>query len=776
MVNYSISFRSPYFYIVILTAFAIQYSIFNKHNSTHKKNELNHHVQSAIKRAKTETCKNELKDFAFKIQHEPTLPALRRTCKFDNQDISRNLKVGCISIESAQNVTKIEELVLDPETCFNLCFSYGHSHAGHHHVSRSCYCGDNSESENIVFDCAQPRYVRDQMDWFKVNHGIYYPKKRPYNQSYSTNSDIRIAFLLTLSGHSTLHIKRLLKNIYSKKHIYLLHVDKRNQKLFHDLVELETQYDNVIVTRKRFETIWGAPSLLSTVLDAIATITSKQSNWHYMINLSESDFPLKPIADLANYLGNQVGSRSIFLKGHNIEGYKFIKKQGLDKIFYQCDQRAWLIGTRKLLNGVIYSGGSDWFALPREFCDYILNNLKHKDTQNNLVGALVQFYNYTILPVESFFHTLASNSEFCDRIVDNNLRLTNWHRKQGCKCQHKDVVDWCGCSPLVYRSSDWERLWLTRTRDDLYFSRKFDPTISSSIIGKVELELLKNRGQTQANPDHEIDSRYWQNFYDLKNVIFSAKNEQVMKEFGLFCIRYLNQTLIASRIDSSLLALHTIDMFFDKDRFIGFVFNYCMKNVCIQFLVERNSYNTKNLCKEIEGNSLYAIEVNHGFDTGERMFRNHLPLDQDSSVVVYHEWLSTNSSLGLYSSSTSGRIRFSWSNEKVGFNRNQKINLKNLTKGTRTTLAHRLNSKPIPSGQWTLRVSIDDRECFAYQFIVFSLTAYSERSISQQEFDRFYSVSQICLSSTDIHNYTLDNCHNHIWSIESKFRWIKLEN
>jgi hypothetical protein len=55
---------------------------------------------------------------------------------------------------------------------------------------------------------------------------------------------------------------------------------------------------------------------------------------------------------------------------------------------------------------------------------------------------------------KAFFHTVLSNSIYCDTYIRNNLRLVHWNRERGCKCQHKNVVDWCGCSPIVYRSLD----------------------------------------------------------------------------------------------------------------------------------------------------------------------------------------------------------------------------------------------------------------------------------------------------------------------------------
>lgn len=66
------------------------------------------------------------------------------------------------------------------------------------------------------------------------------------------------------------------------------------------------------------------------------------------------------------------------------------------------------------------------------------------------------------LHLQSFFHTVLENSAHCETMVDNNLRLTNWNRKLGCKCQYKHIVDWCGCSPNDFKPSDLPRLQVSR--------------------------------------------------------------------------------------------------------------------------------------------------------------------------------------------------------------------------------------------------------------------------------------------------------------------------
>lgn len=64
---------------------------------------------------------------------------------------------------------------------------------------------------------------------------------------------------------------------------------------------------------------------------------------------------------------------------------------------------------------------------------------------------------------QSFFHTVLGNSHMCDTLVDNNLRVTNWNRKLGCKCQYKHIVDWCGCSPNDFKPQDLIRIQVSNS-------------------------------------------------------------------------------------------------------------------------------------------------------------------------------------------------------------------------------------------------------------------------------------------------------------------------
>lgn len=87
----------------------------------------------------------------------------------------------------------------------------------------------------------------------------------------------------------------------------------------------------------------------------------------------------------------------------------FIHKQGLNKTFLQCDDHMWRLGTRDLLYGIQFDGGSDWFCLNKQFINYVVYS------QDEYLIRLKHFYKYALLPSEvciSFDHLMTSLYRF----------------------------------------------------------------------------------------------------------------------------------------------------------------------------------------------------------------------------------------------------------------------------------------------------------------------------------------------------------------------------
>lgn len=77
-----------------------------------------------------------------------------------------------------------------------------------------------------------------------------------------------------------------------------------------------------------------------------------------------------------------------------INGFRFIRKQGLTRTFYECDYHLWRVGNRTLPTGIRVDGGSDWICLNRKFISYLLT------TEDELVKGLQKYYKFAILPAE----------------------------------------------------------------------------------------------------------------------------------------------------------------------------------------------------------------------------------------------------------------------------------------------------------------------------------------------------------------------------------------
>ncbi|XP_005187548.1 xylosyltransferase oxt [Musca domestica] len=474
---------------------------------------------SALQRAKTKDCRQHIAGIACAIQSRKFYPkTLPSYCPSNH---TANNLLGCFRDEKKFRLLsgyfvnfKTSNTV---EKCIQLCLQSGYPYAGVQY-STECFCGYDAppEASKLPDSTCNMKCSGDQQaicgGYFAMN--IYETGIAKFTaqiaesgvkRNATDEDNIRIAFLLTLNGRALRQVHRLLKSLYHTRHVYYIHIDERQDYLYRNLLELEKKFTNIRLARKRFSTIWGGASLLTMLMQCMHDLLNSSYQWDFVINLSESDFPVKKLEKLEEFLW--ANRNRNFVKGHGRETQRFIQKQGLDKTFVECDTHMWRIGDRKLPTGIQIDGGSDWIGLSRPFVEYVIQN---KDSDELLKGLMIIF-RHTLLPAESFFHTVLRNSKFCGTYVDNNLHVTNWKRKLGCKCQYKHVVDWCGCSPNDFKPEDWTRLQNTESKM-LFFARKFEPIINQAIILKLE-EWLYGPYPTDALNLHS----YWQSFYNIED-------------------------------------------------------------------------------------------------------------------------------------------------------------------------------------------------------------------------------------------------------------------
>ncbi|XKL63892.1 hypothetical protein PGB90_006256 [Kerria lacca] len=209
-----------------------------------------------------------------------------------------------------------------------------------------------------------------------------------------SNQPLRIVFLLTLNGRSVRQVHRLIKMLFHRDHFFLIHVDDRQDYMFRELLSLELKLSNFRLSRRRHSTIWGGASLLTMLLQSMSELIQSSWDWDFLINLSESDFPIKNNEQLVTFLS--ANRNRNFVKSHGRDTQHFIHKQGLDKTFVECDEHMWRIGNKSFPTGIVIDGGSDWLALSRTFINYVVT------AQNDqLLEGLKTVFKYSLLPAES---------------------------------------------------------------------------------------------------------------------------------------------------------------------------------------------------------------------------------------------------------------------------------------------------------------------------------------------------------------------------------------
>jgi len=88
-------------------------------------------------------------------------------------------------------------------------------------------------------------------------------------------------------------------------------------------------------------------------------------------------------------------------------------------------------------------------------------------------------------------------------MVDNNLRITNWNRKLGCKCQYKHIVDWCGCSPNDFKPADFHRFQVTEAVFSLIPAKKLFP-LCWGVQTHLGAWLQQGVGREAATPSSKV--------------------------------------------------------------------------------------------------------------------------------------------------------------------------------------------------------------------------------------------------------------------------------
>ncbi|KAK6107657.1 Core-2/I-Branching enzyme family protein [Brugia pahangi] len=720
---------------------------------------------------KTEECRTKARNIVCNINQ--LIPdSLPNTCpKYD--DKLRGYYMGCFKDSLNSRLLNGHYYIFrnnSPLYCVNMCLRAGYHFAAVEYHDE-CFCGDTLTNPVSLpnISCEQYHCNDNDNNLFcgGYNAAAIYRTgviEKPllvinYTKPDDSVPNVQILFLLQLNGRNIRQVNRLFRIIYSPKHYYIIHVDSRQQYMFEGMKELvatvqKAGYKNVYLMEKRYATIWAGAALLSMILEVLKTAlyTLNWNSWDFMLNLSESNFPILSMVELEFHLANK---GRIFLGNHGYDTARFIQKQGLEYVFMQCENRMWLLMKRtKFPNSIRFDGGSDWIVISRDFAEYALSD-------EELPLNFRKFFTNVLLPVETFFHTLAANSKFCMQVVKGNLHLTNWKRQQGCRCAAlKKIVDWCGCSPLAFRSSDISKFSLEAVKNRVvFFGRKFDSMISQRAIAIAEAQALRFTDNiNDSNFNHPSFNKSWTNVY------LSQFDQSVLLEnFARALLSYeMNGNCIFGNL-SSIIAYKEND-----EANIQSIYrssyrcnNNNNSNEFIQVLVESINL-VKFMHTIVDGYELINLEIGTDFDFKEEIFRKyHNILSEDDTIYAKLRWRRIGSlATSVHQNFTSPEVIVEWKNPSNFVVKRTKVNSYNSMFGGQYT---ELFSNETTPGEWTVEFIHMEANIStvisSIKFIIFSIT---DRNISDDIIFKYFRRIDFCSEGGNINN--LPNCLETSWS------------
>lgn len=230
------------------------------------------------------------------------------------------------------------------------------------------------------------------------------------------SATVKVAYLV-LAHKNPVLIQRQIDFLSSDDTAFYIHIDAKSDiRPF-----LTIRRANVFFTGRRIRVTWAEYSMVEAIIVLMRQALASLRKFEYFILLSGSDYPLKRQAYISHFLDRNKGTDFISLVAipnehagiplSKIANYRVESERPLLQLATRIGAKIGVARRdyRKYLGPLVPYGGSTWWALTRESCEYVLDFV---DRSN----SICEFFRCTFAPDETFFHTILGNAPFRDRI------------------------------------------------------------------------------------------------------------------------------------------------------------------------------------------------------------------------------------------------------------------------------------------------------------------------------------------------------------------------
>ena len=252
-----------------------------------------------------------------------------------------------------------------------------------------------------------------------------------------------------------------------------VHMDKKNKAFSENTIH--TQYSRLIFI-ERTNVTWGGYSQINAELLLLKCAVKGKYKYYHL--LSGEDLPIKTQKEIHRFFDSNDSKIFVDFQSKEIDCFERVKYYHLFQEFlgrkYYVLPNLIFIKMQKILHvnrnkDIIFAKGANWFSIPHDFAQYIIDNEK----------TIKKVFKYTINGDELFLQTLLINSSYIDRLYykkfdDNPVSIMR-------------EIDWKRGKPYIYRIDDLSML----IQSDRMFARKFDCKVDDLIIKAIKDHLQR---------------------------------------------------------------------------------------------------------------------------------------------------------------------------------------------------------------------------------------------------------------------------------------------
>jgi len=277
---------------------------------------------------------------------------------------------------------------------------------------------------------------------------------------------MKIAHLI-LVHKDPAQLARLLDKLSHPNADVYVHIDKKTP--VEEFIKV-CKRPNVYIIKNRVKVHWGSYSIVQATLNGFKQILSAKKGYDYINLLSVSDYPIKSTAEIHDYFAKHPDRIWMEYLTEQSEWWQKIKTRVTK--YHLTDYNfkgSYMLSTllnmffpdRVAPDNLEFVGRSQWLTITEEAARYVIYYLQENP-------KVEKFFKLTWGADEVLIQTILYNSHLRDKIVNNNLRYTDWS-------ENKE-------SPKLLTMADAPKLRISPH----LFARKFDMAIDAEILNFLD--------------------------------------------------------------------------------------------------------------------------------------------------------------------------------------------------------------------------------------------------------------------------------------------------